>query len=715
MPASHDDRLTADRLARRIASRIADGDHLGRVHAEARLAIEASRRANDIATEMVVGSQLRLVRRLRHDAPAREAGPPVLSPRADFGFDESLRPALQEALFFQHLYAALSAFFEDETSLALEQVRAAENRSEVAPHHSMPCLLFLGAMTRLRAARALTASEDFGERMEDEIEKRRTHLDSWAKAHPRVASKALLVSGELARVRGNDALASELYARSASAAHAGGQLMVHAMASEFAAIHRHSRAGTESALDHFRQARYLYGFWGAHAKARRLNVADRPQADAGENSNHMRHWGNGVEMDLQTGMKAIQAMSGEIVLEKLVDIVLETMMTHAYAQYGVLLLIRGGKPIVEAVGRTSYGRVLVEAVGIAPTEERLPLAALNRALVCRRLMAFDGSDEALSNGGSALNGRAIHAALCVPLMRHGAMVGLLYLEDRCGTGQLSRERLAILDMLGQHAANSIVTALLYRELVDENERRAETEAALVKARADLARTSHLTVMGGMAASITHEINQPLAAIVNCGGAGRRWLARDVPDIAEAMAAFDQISSAAVRTSEIIHALRALAKQAPASLMPLGIDGVITSVLDLMRVEIEDRGVRMTLSLGTAGKTVVGNRVQLQQVVLNLITNALEAMADTPHDSRELAISSGMVEGQITVAVTDRGSGIDPASLAGIFEPFVTTKHTGMGMGLAICHSILEAHGGTIHATSVPGKGSTFCFRIPRAT
>jgi signal transduction histidine kinase len=185
-------------------------------------------------------------------------------------------------------------------------------------------------------------------------------------------------------------------------------------------------------------------------------------------------------------------------------------------------------------------------------------------------------------------------------------------------------------------------------------------------------------------------------------------------VTEAVAAFDQINSAAARTSEIIRALRALAKQTPASLAPLAIDEVLISVLELMRPEIDDRRVRLSMSLSASGKAVFGDGVQLQQVVLNLITNALEAMTETPAPARKLAVSSQVEGGYVCVKVSDSGTGMDETTLENIFDPFFTTKSTGIGMGLAICRSIMEAHGGTLEASSEPGHGSTLTFSIPVA-
>lgn len=717
-PSIADDQEVASRLVEGIVNRIANGEHLGRVHAEARIAIEAARRACDRATELVVGAQLRLVRDLRHDNPVRRPIPFSLA--AVLPADQKLTGRLKETRRLVHLYSGLAAFFDDDLPLATERFRAAEalatDTPGRAPHRGGPCLAFFGAIARLSVTSRGTIPAEVSPSIVDDIETRRALLEQWGATVPGLGGKALLVGAELARARGEHVLAAQLYSRSASAANVSGQLMVESIAWEFSARHHQSQGSVELALEHARRARYCYGVWGAHAKVQRLIVSYRALADVSEGgAGALLHRRQDMENDLHQGMRAVQAFSEEILLEKLVERVLDTMILQADAQYGVLLLMRGGEPIVESIGTLHHGRIVFQTMASAPTDAILPLAILNKTIRSRRLVAFVDAGQALAS--SRMVGRAarpVRAAMCFPLMRQGTMVGVLYLENNRRTEAFSADRAALLEMLAQHAANSIVTARLYRELVDENERRAETEAALVKARADLARTSHLTAMGGMAASIAHEINQPLAAIINCSGAGRRWLARSVPDVTEAVAAFDQINSAAARTSEIIRALRALAKQTPASLAPLAIDEVLISVLELMRAEIDDRRVRLSMSLSASGKAVFGDGVQLQQVVLNLITNALEAMTETPAPARKLAVSSQVEGGYVCVKVSDSGTGMDDTTLENIFDPFFTTKSTGIGMGLAICRSIMEAHGGTLEASSEPGHGSTLTFSIPVA-
>ncbi|MDR3463721.1 MAG: ATP-binding protein, partial [Beijerinckiaceae bacterium] len=239
----------------------------------------------------------------------------------------------------------------------------------------------------------------------------------------------------------------------------------------------------------------------------------------------------------------------------------------------------------------------------------------------------------------------------------------------------------------------------------------ETEDALCGARAGLARASHLTVMGELAASIVHEINQPLSGIVSSVGASLRWLQADQPNIEEVRASLENIRNAGQRAAEIVRALRALAKQEPAVMVSVAIDDLIQDVLALAAVEIGKRRVRLTARLDAASPQVFANRTQLQQVVFNLIMNALDAM-DNRETPRELVVTSSLRDRSVIVSVRDTGGGIPEPILGRIFDPFFTTKESGMGMGLSICRSAMEAHGGTLEVVATSEGGSTFMFTLP---
>jgi C4-dicarboxylate-specific signal transduction histidine kinase len=233
----------------------------------------------------------------------------------------------------------------------------------------------------------------------------------------------------------------------------------------------------------------------------------------------------------------------------------------------------------------------------------------------------------------------------------------------------------------------------------------------MQARADLARTSQLTIMGGLAASIAHEINQPLASIVSHADASYRWLKREKPDIDEALKGLDSIRKNGLRAGEIIKALRALAKQAPSTVEDVDLTGIINEVLRLTSPEIQKNKVQVVTRLTEERNVVRADPIQLQQVILNLVTNAMDALSGVPEVERSISIDVSRVDNSWVVCVEDKGKGMDAETVKRVFDPFYTTKSTGMGMGLAICRSIIEAHGGSLNVASTVGKGTVFSFGL----
>jgi len=249
-------------------------------------------------------------------------------------------------------------------------------------------------------------------------------------------------------------------------------------------------------------------------------------------------------------------------------------------------------------------------------------------------------------------------------------------------------------------------------VIDVTERR-RGEEALRNAQADLARIARLTTMGELVASIAHELNQPLAAVVTSGSACLRWLDREKPDLDRARQTLGHIVRDAGQAGEVIRGLRALAKKSGPQLTQLKVNGAIQEVLALVGGDLQRRGVSLRTTPDAEDRPIVGDRVQLQQVVLNLILNGIEAMNSVTDRPKVMAISSGVVEpGGVQVAVEDSGTGLDPSTAQRIFDPFFTTKADAMGMGLSICRSIIDAHGGRLWASPRMPCGTVFRFTLP---
>ena len=280
----------------------------------------------------------------------------------------------------------------------------------------------------------------------------------------------------------------------------------------------------------------------------------------------------------------------------------------------------------------------------------------------------------------------------------------------------------LLTVAANHAATAFHSANLIHERrrVEEEVRKARDElemkvmertAELQRTMADLAHMNRLATAGVLLASIAHEINQPLTGIVMQASAARQWLALREPSIERARDALDQIEGNGLRAGEIITSLRGMFKKETQARNPIDINALIVTVLAIVRHELQKHGVELRTELDESVPALEGDRVQLQQVVLNLVMNAIEAMQSGA--PRKLSIRCCVSKPNfVHVAIEDTGTGIDPSNHDHIFDPMFTTKERGMGIGLSICHSIIESHSGRIWVTRGIDKGSIFQFELP---
>jgi C4-dicarboxylate-specific signal transduction histidine kinase len=279
---------------------------------------------------------------------------------------------------------------------------------------------------------------------------------------------------------------------------------------------------------------------------------------------------------------------------------------------------------------------------------------------------------------------------------------------------LQKARAELVSKVQQRTAEIAGTNLALRAQMAERQR---AEEALQKSQAELAQATRVMTMGELTASIAHEVNQPLAAVVTDGSACLRWLAGPKPNLEEARNAVGRIIKGGNRASEVIAEIRSFVKKSPPRKEWVDINAVIEEVVGLVRAEMTKNQVVQQNDLATDLHYVYGDRVQLEQVLLNLIVNAIEAMTAVEERSRELLIRSqwqSEPEG-VLVSVRDSGRGLDAHNLERVFDAFFTTKPEGMGMGLSIGRSIIAAHGGRLWAGPNPDYGTTFLFTIPAHT
>jgi C4-dicarboxylate-specific signal transduction histidine kinase len=237
--------------------------------------------------------------------------------------------------------------------------------------------------------------------------------------------------------------------------------------------------------------------------------------------------------------------------------------------------------------------------------------------------------------------------------------------------------------------------------------------ALRQTRAEIARNTQRMAMGEMAASIVHEINQPLAAIGANADAGLRWLGQASRDIEEARAAFRRIKNDSHRANAVIGEMRMMFKNDGMALTPLDVNELVREVLGLLRGEMERERVTIRTELADGLPHTLANAVQLRQVIVNLVANATDAMSAVADRARVLSLKTQIYEpDSLLLTVEDTGTGIDPDVAERIFEPFFTTKSYGMGMGLSICRSIVESHGGRLSVSAARPHGSIFSLLLP---
>jgi PAS domain S-box-containing protein len=297
------------------------------------------------------------------------------------------------------------------------------------------------------------------------------------------------------------------------------------------------------------------------------------------------------------------------------------------------------------------------------------------------------------------------ASFDAQLEREGEWAGELTHTARDGRKILVESRHVLVNEAGDRR--------LVLEINRDITERRQTQESLQQAQANLARVNRVMLVGEMTASVAHEVNQPIAAAVTNASACLRWLAAQPPDMEKARQALERIIRDGRRAGEVIGRIRALVKQVPPRSTPFDLNDAILEVIALTQSELQRSPVVLQTRLSSDLPIVTADRVQLQQVILNLVINAIDALSGVDNRPRELVVGSGRGDSKnVVVEVRDSGPGIDPANLNRLFDSFYTTKPDGMGMGLSISRSIVEAHGGRLWATPNEPHGAVFRFTLP---
>jgi signal transduction histidine kinase/CheY-like chemotaxis protein len=587
---------------------------------------------------------------------------------------------------------------------------------------------FYAALARAAYCGAVPAEQHSLHR--EALDAHHRQLETWAQHCPEnFGTCTALVGAEIARLEGRHLDAERLYEESIQLARKNGFVHNEGIASELAARFYAARAFETIAQAYLRNARYCYLRWGADGKVRQLDES-HPQL-AGEPSAPppTTTIGASVEhLDLTTVVKVSQAVSGQIVLEKLIDTLMRTALEHAGAQRGLLIVPHGSEHRIEAEANTSGASITVRFRQASVSAADLPGSVLHYVVRTRESVILDdaSAQNAFSTDEYILRNR-VRSALCLPLIKQAALIGVLYLENNLAPRVFTPARNAVLRLIASQAAVSLENAHLYTDLKEENTRRKHAEEAQraqeqerEEMQRQLQQAAKMEALGRMAGGIAHDFNNILGAIIGYGELAQS----NQPEGTAARHQLDQVLHAGARGKELVDRILAFSRSGIAERVPIQPQSAIEETLELLAASLPAE-VHLQTRLDALDVAVVGDVTQLHQVCMNLCTNALQAMKrggvltvalEKAVVSERRLISHGALGpgSYVRLCVSDTGTGIPPAVLERMFDPFFTTKRVGdgTGLGLALVHGIVADFGGVIDVTTQLEVGTTFTIWLP---
>lgn len=806
---------------------LAVGDPLAQVQTECENGLTFAKRVGFGLVVHLCGSQLGLIRTLRGGTPRLGCldHDDYTEPEVEHNLARNQNLVFAE--FYYWTRKVQARFFSGDYAEAAEAAFRGDRL------YWTSAAMFETADFRLYASLAHAGAWDVASSRDkpkhfDALKVHQRQIAVWARHSPETfENRAAVVAAEIARIEGRILEAQELYEQAIRSARMQGFVHNEALANERAGVFYAARGFERIATTYLREARYCYLRWGADAKVRQLDRlypqirAERSASDATTTIQ------TSVEqLDLATVIKVSEAVSGEIVLEKLIDTLLRTAIEHAGAERGLLILPHGEDFFVEAEVVTSSSEVRVDLRHANLTSEDLPESVFRYALRTRETIRLhDASAESSFSTDEYVRKHRARSVLCLPILKQARLLGMLYLENNLTPNAFTPARMAILKLLASEAAISIENARLYRDLAEREARirrlvdaniigiiiwdlegrileandaflrmvgydredlvssrmrwtdltpsewrgrdewqwvpelkasgnlqpfekeffrkdgsrvpvlmgvatfehnayqgvafvldltdRNRAADALSALQTELAHANRLATMGQLTASIAHEINQPVGAVRNNAHAALRFLAGDPPRLPEVIEALECVVRETYRASDILGRIRDQIKKSPPRFESVDLNDAIEEVIALVGGELSKNRVVVRAQLARGLPPVRADRVQLQQVMLNLILNALEAMSHIDEEMRELVIGTDAREpDEVLAFVADSGFGITPENRERVFESFYTTKAGGIGIGLSICRSIIEAHGGRSWADSRVPRGAVLSFTLP---
>ncbi len=540
------------------------------------------------------------------------------------------------------------------------------------------------------------------------IEEHREWFARWAATAPvTYASRAALIDAECARLDGGEA--GPAFERAIALAREHGFVHHEAIILEVAGRYWEGCGYRAFAETYRAQARDAYRRWGADGKVHELETRF-PEIRKLEASSVARTTIERAvdELDLATALTVSEAVSSELVHERLVEGLLLIAVKTAGAERAVLLLPRDERiaAAAHAVTRDDGVEIEIEREGCAVVTYCEGLATYV-ASTRTPVVVDDASSTGPFVGDPYVVLHRCRSLACIPLTRRGQFGGVLYLENNLAPRVFTARRLVTLKFIASQAAGALENARLYADL---NKARA-AEQVLQDTREALGHLARVATLGELTASIAHEVTQPLTAIRVNAASCVRWLKAE--KFAEGVAAAARVGRDAEQAMEVIDRLRALFRKEGAERVEFCLNEAVAEVVALTRTEMTKHGIRAEERLAAERPRVLANRVQIQQVVINLILNAIQALQDVDERPRRIVVTTVLIgDGRVRTSVRDSGAGVPKEHVTALFRPFFSTKRGGTGVGLSISQSIVASHHGELWHTPNDGPGATFGFDLP---